>query len=132
MGKVYLKIRITIFQLADLFLLFLHFTLDVCLKTNVGIADSLYNLRVIRSFCERHLPHKTWHFTYEDLLYTHEKVKINIMMMISEIFYWFEIKTLPIVTGAGLSQKATGDEEGQGKNALQIVMFDLKLIISTG
>ena len=54
------------------------------------------------------------------------------MMMISEIFYWFEIKTLPIVTGAGLSQKATGHEEGQGKNALQIVMFDLKLIISTG
>jgi hypothetical protein len=27
-------------------------------------------------------------------------------MMISELFYWFEIKTLPIVTGGGFSQNA--------------------------
>ncbi|XP_060592189.1 calmodulin-regulated spectrin-associated protein 1-like isoform X2 [Ruditapes philippinarum] len=79
---------------------------DVCLKSNVGIADSLYNLRLIRSFCERHLPHKTWHFSYEDLLYTQQTIKLNIIMMISELFYWFEIKTLPIVTGGGFSQNA--------------------------
>lgn len=85
---------------------------DVCLKSNVGIADSLYNLRVIRSFCDRHLPQKTWHFSYEDLLYTHETVKINLMMMIAELFYWFEIKTLPIVTGAGL---VPGHDSGQGE-----------------
>lgn len=88
---------------------------DVCLKTNVGIADSLYNLRVIRSFCDRHLPHKTWHFNYEDLLYTHETVKLNLMVMLAEIYYWFEIKTLPIVTGAGLSPQTGGHDGGQGK-----------------
>ncbi|KAL4218145.1 hypothetical protein ACF0H5_022881 [Mactra antiquata] len=81
-------------------------TEDVCLKSNVGIADSLYNLRLIRSFCVQHLPNKTWHFNYEDLLYTYNTVKLNIMVMIAELFYWFEIKHLPIVTGAGLGQSA--------------------------
>ncbi|KAH3897127.1 calmodulin-regulated spectrin-associated protein 1-like isoform X3 [Dreissena polymorpha] len=76
---------------------------DVCLKSNVGIADSLYNLRLIKSFCERHLPYKTWHFTFEDLLYSHVKLKVNILMLIAEIFYWFEIRTVPVVTGAGIT-----------------------------
>ena len=96
-----------------LFIFSVFFTLlDVCLKSNVGIADSLYNLRLIRSFCERHLPHKTWHFSYEDLLYTKQTIKLNLMMMISELFYWFEIKTLPIVTGGGFSQNA---DHGDGR-----------------
>ncbi|XP_052763683.1 calmodulin-regulated spectrin-associated protein 1-like isoform X3 [Mya arenaria] len=83
---------------------------DVCLKTNVGIADSLYNLRLVKTFCQRHLPHRTWHFTFEDLLYTHATLTVNIIMMLAEFFYWFEIKTLPIVTGAGLNTAAGGKE----------------------
>lgn len=82
---------------------------DVCLKSNVGIADSLYNLRLIRSFCERHLPFRVWHFSYEDVLYMQETIRLNIMTMLAELFYWFEIKTLPIVTGAGFTPAA-----GQG------------------
>ena len=83
----------------------------MCLKSTLGIADSLYNLRILRNFCERHLPNKTWHFTLEDLLYTNKSLQENIVMMIAELFYWFEIKTQPFVTGAGLKPEEKGNNK---------------------
>ncbi|KAK6167851.1 hypothetical protein SNE40_021785 [Patella caerulea] len=64
---------------------------DICLKENLGIADSLYNLRLVRTFCENHLPLSCFHFTYEDLLYSNNKMKENILAFIADLFYWFEI-----------------------------------------
>ncbi|KAK3579812.1 hypothetical protein CHS0354_021003 [Potamilus streckersoni] len=76
---------------------------DICLKASVGIADSLYNLRLVKTFCDKHLPSKIFHLTYEDLLYTHENLKMNILVMVTELFYWFEIKRAPCVTGGMFS-----------------------------
>ncbi|KAL5013329.1 hypothetical protein ScPMuIL_007599 [Solemya velum] len=64
---------------------------DICLKSNVGIADSLYNLKLVRTFCETHLPVKSFHLTYEDLLYTRHTLTENLMVLLAEMFYWFEV-----------------------------------------
>ena len=63
---------------------------DVCLKDSVGIADSLYNLRLIRTFCERHLVLKCFHFTYEDLLYGRENLQENVLVFLAELFFLLE------------------------------------------
>ncbi|KAL8578425.1 hypothetical protein ACOMHN_014924 [Nucella lapillus] len=63
---------------------------DVCLNENVGIADSLYNLRLIRTFCERHLAAKCFHFTYEDLLYGKENLRENVLCFMAELFSLLE------------------------------------------
>ncbi|CAL1541905.1 unnamed protein product [Lymnaea stagnalis] len=63
---------------------------DLCLKDSIGIADSLYNLRQIGEFCRNHLPWKCFMVTYEDLLYTHEVMKVNILTFLADLFYYFE------------------------------------------
>nr|KAG5701295.1 hypothetical protein BaRGS_020657 [Batillaria attramentaria] len=63
---------------------------EVCLKKCVGIADSLFNLRLIRTFCERHLVLKCFHFTYEDLLYGRENLHENVLVFVAELFFLLE------------------------------------------
>ncbi|KAK7489164.1 hypothetical protein BaRGS_00019542, partial [Batillaria attramentaria] len=63
---------------------------EVCLKECVGIADSLFNLRLIRTFCERHLVLKCFHFTYEDLLYGRENLHENVLVFVAELFFLLE------------------------------------------
>ena len=101
----------------------LHFSLsDIYLKSIVGIADSLYNLRLIRTFCDKYIPNKTCHFTYEDMLYTKEPLKENFLVMVAELFYWFEIKPLSVVTG-GVRVSLPASGEGDGK----LFCFNLRL-----
>ena len=48
------------------------------------------------------------------MLYTKEPLKENFLVMVAELFYWFEIKPLSVVTGGGgVSTPASG--EGDGK-----------------
>ncbi|XP_070209593.1 calmodulin-regulated spectrin-associated protein 1-like isoform X2 [Littorina saxatilis] len=81
---------------------------DVCLKDCVGIADSLYNLRLIRTFCERHLVLKCFHFTYEDLLYGRENLHENVLVFMAELFYLLEACV-----------QADSGKEGAGEGAVQ-------------
>ena len=83
MGNINLRERNIKFQYWKKVLLFS----DVCLKENVGIADSLYNLRLIRSFCDRHLVLKCFHFTYEDLLYAKALLYENVLVFVAELFF---------------------------------------------
>ena len=99
---------------------------DVYLQSIVGIADSLYNLRLIRSFCDKYIPNKTCHFTYEDMLYTKQPLKENFLVMVSELFYWFEIRPLSVVTGGKkvvtpVSGEGDGRYHHRDKNVFQLI-----------
>ncbi|KAJ8321917.1 hypothetical protein KUTeg_000388 [Tegillarca granosa] len=78
---------------------------------DIGIADSLHNLRLVRSFCNKHIPVKCFHLSYEDLLYTHNDLKQNIYVMISELFYWFELKKADCVLDAQRKEEETSWED---------------------
>ncbi|ESO99189.1 hypothetical protein LOTGIDRAFT_142008 [Lottia gigantea] len=93
---------------------YLKFT-DICMKENVGIADSLYNLRLVRTFCEKHLPSKCFHFTYEDLLYSTNKMRENIIVLLAELFYWFELNPASCVQRSG---NKDADTEGRWCSAV--------------
>ncbi|XP_041476211.1 calmodulin-regulated spectrin-associated protein 1-like isoform X8 [Lytechinus variegatus] len=64
---------------------------DVALHESMSFADSLHNLQVVTSFFQRNLPHLL-HFTLEDLLYCHESMKYNIVALVAEMFWCFEVE----------------------------------------
>ncbi|XP_053273768.1 calmodulin-regulated spectrin-associated protein 3 [Pleuronectes platessa] len=64
---------------------------DVCLKDTMSVADSLYNLQLIREFSESSLQ-SCCPLAMEDLLYAPPDLHLNIMSFIAELLDWFEVK----------------------------------------
>ncbi|XP_061627866.1 calmodulin-regulated spectrin-associated protein 3-like isoform X2 [Phyllopteryx taeniolatus] len=64
---------------------------DVCLKDTMSVADSLYNLQLIKEFCESSLQ-SCCLLPLEDLLYAPPLLHLNIMSFVAELLEWFEIK----------------------------------------
>ncbi|KAL2101571.1 hypothetical protein ACEWY4_003332 [Coilia grayii] len=64
---------------------------DVCMKESMSVADSLYNLQLIREFCESCL-RSCCPLVLEDLLYAPPELQVNIFSFLSELLRWFEIQ----------------------------------------
>ncbi|XP_022593890.1 calmodulin-regulated spectrin-associated protein 3-like [Seriola dumerili] len=64
---------------------------DVCLKDTMSLADSLYNLQLVKEFCENSLQ-SCCPLAVEDLLYAPPVLHLNIMSFIAELLEWFEVK----------------------------------------
>ncbi|XP_075881860.1 calmodulin-regulated spectrin-associated protein 1-B isoform X3 [Nelusetta ayraudi] len=62
---------------------------DICLKEVPSIADSLYNIQLLREFANEYL-NKSFYLTTEDTLYSPLVLKQNMMVFIAELFWWFE------------------------------------------
>ncbi|XP_029294906.1 LOW QUALITY PROTEIN: calmodulin-regulated spectrin-associated protein 1-B [Cottoperca gobio] len=62
---------------------------DICLKEVPSIADSLYNIRLLKEFANEYL-NKSFYLTMEDMLYSPLVLKHNVMVFIAELFWWFE------------------------------------------
>ncbi|KAM3910956.1 calmodulin-regulated spectrin-associated protein 1 isoform 2-T2 [Leptodactylus fuscus] len=62
---------------------------DICLKEVPSIADSLYNIQLLKEFSSEYL-NKCFYLTLEDMLYASIVLKPNIMVFIAELFWWFE------------------------------------------
>ncbi|KAM8802462.1 calmodulin-regulated spectrin-associated protein 1 isoform 2-T2 [Rhynchonycteris naso] len=62
---------------------------DICLKEVPSLADSLYNIRLLREFSNEYL-NKCFYLTLEDMLYAPPVLKPNVMAFIAELFWWFE------------------------------------------
>ncbi|XP_046697687.1 calmodulin-regulated spectrin-associated protein 1-B isoform X1 [Silurus meridionalis] len=63
---------------------------DICLKEVTSIADSLYNIQLLKEFANEYL-NKCFYLTLEDMLYSPLVLKHNVMVFIAELFWWFEI-----------------------------------------
>nr|XP_014596577.2 calmodulin-regulated spectrin-associated protein 1-like [Equus caballus] len=62
---------------------------DICLNEVTSMADSLYNIRLLREFSNEYL-NKCFYLTLEDMLYAPLVLKPNVMVFIAELFRWFE------------------------------------------
>ncbi|XP_073496325.1 calmodulin-regulated spectrin-associated protein 1 isoform X1 [Phyllobates terribilis] len=62
---------------------------DICLKEVPSIADSLYNIQLLKEFSSEYL-NKCFYLNLEDMLYASLVLKPNIMVFIAELFWWFE------------------------------------------
>ncbi|XP_046871283.1 calmodulin-regulated spectrin-associated protein 1-B isoform X1 [Hypomesus transpacificus] len=62
---------------------------DICLKEVTSIADSLYNIQLLKEFANEYL-NKSFYLSMEDMLYAPMVLKHNVMVFIAELFWWFE------------------------------------------
>ncbi|XP_030623227.1 calmodulin-regulated spectrin-associated protein 1a [Chanos chanos] len=63
---------------------------DICLKEVLSLADSVYNVDLLREFCNEYL-NRCFYLHTEDLLYAPPVLKYNVMVFIAELFWWFEV-----------------------------------------
>lgn len=64
---------------------------DVFMKETMSAADSLYNLQIIREFCDSCLKN-CCHLALEDMLYTPQELQVNLLSFLSELLSWFEVQ----------------------------------------
>ncbi|XP_032426756.1 calmodulin-regulated spectrin-associated protein 1a isoform X2 [Xiphophorus hellerii] len=62
---------------------------DICLKEVPSIADSMYNIQLLKEFSSEYL-NKCFFLNPEDLFYSPPVLKNNVMVFIAELFWWFE------------------------------------------
>ncbi|XP_063304462.1 calmodulin-regulated spectrin-associated protein 3 isoform X2 [Pelobates fuscus] len=63
---------------------------DVCLKDTMSVADSLYNLQLVREFYTQHLP-PFCPLSLEDLLYVPTALRLNLISLLAELYLCFEV-----------------------------------------
>ncbi|KAM8972928.1 calmodulin-regulated spectrin-associated protein 3 isoform 2-T2 [Pelodytes ibericus] len=63
---------------------------DVCLKDTMSVADSLYNLQLLREFYTQHLP-PLCPLSLEDLLYVPTALRVNLVTLLAELYLCFEV-----------------------------------------
>ncbi|XP_058281709.1 calmodulin-regulated spectrin-associated protein 3 isoform X6 [Hylobates moloch] len=63
---------------------------EVCLKDPMSVADSLYNLQLVQDFCASRLP-RGCPLSLEDLLYVPPPLKVNLVVLLAELFMCFEV-----------------------------------------
>ncbi|XP_061655672.1 calmodulin-regulated spectrin-associated protein 1-B-like isoform X3 [Phyllopteryx taeniolatus] len=63
---------------------------DICLKHIASIADSMYNIQLLKEFSNEYL-NKCFYLKPEDMLYCPPVLRNNVMVFIAELFWWFEI-----------------------------------------
>ncbi|CDQ71958.1 unnamed protein product [Oncorhynchus mykiss] len=64
---------------------------DVCMKESMAVEDSLYNLQLIREFCDSCLK-SCCPLVLEDLLYSPQELQVNVMSFLAELLGWFEVR----------------------------------------
>ncbi|XP_026209701.1 calmodulin-regulated spectrin-associated protein 1a isoform X2 [Anabas testudineus] len=62
---------------------------DICLKEVPSIADSVYNIQLIKEFSNEYL-NNCFYLKPEDMLYSPPVLKNNVMAFMAELFWWFE------------------------------------------
>ncbi|XP_035381091.1 calmodulin-regulated spectrin-associated protein 3 isoform X1 [Electrophorus electricus] len=63
---------------------------DICMKDSMSLADSLYNLQLLREFCDSCLK-SCCHLALEDMLYSPPELQVNVLSFLAELLYWFEV-----------------------------------------
>ncbi|KAG7241193.1 hypothetical protein INR49_025936 [Caranx melampygus] len=64
---------------------------DICLKEVPSIADSVYNIQLLKEFSDEYL-NKCFYLKPEDMLYSPPVLKNNVMVFIAELFWWLRPK----------------------------------------
>ena len=70
---------------------------EICLKQDISIADSIYNLQRVQYFTSDHFPSDVCFLTLEDFLYLPEPLVPNFLAFIADLLFMFEIQPIDSV-----------------------------------
>ncbi|XP_049983329.1 calmodulin-regulated spectrin-associated protein 3 isoform X5 [Alexandromys fortis] len=104
---------------------------EVCLKDPMSVADSLYNLQLVQDFCASHLP-RGCPLSLEDLLYVPPPLKVNLVVLLAEMYMCFEVlkpdfvqaKDLP--DGHAVSPRGTETLPSQNNSGSSSPVFNFR------
>lgn len=85
---------------------------DIQTGNHVGIGDSIHNLSLVKAFCDRYLPVRIYHFSYEDILYSTHTVKPSLLAFLTHLFQYFVLDPLDIVRQVP-AQKSLNNNQGK-------------------
>lgn len=71
---------------------------EICLKSDISIADSIYNLQRVQYICAEQFPSDICFLTLEDFLYLPEPIVPNFLAFIADLLFLFEIQPVDCVT----------------------------------
>ncbi|KAL6034263.1 hypothetical protein STEG23_009332 [Scotinomys teguina] len=104
---------------------------EVCLKDPMSVADSLYNLQLVQDFCASRLP-RGCPLSLEDLLYVPPPLKVNLVVLLAEMYMCFEVlkpdfvqaKDLP--DGHAVSPRGTETLPSQNNSGSSSPVFNFR------
>ncbi|XP_059609006.1 patronin isoform X2 [Phlebotomus argentipes] len=62
------------------------------------VEDCIYNMHIVSSFCQQHLPYSVYHMIPEDIAYIKGTMKQNLQVFVADLFNLFEIHLVNCIT----------------------------------
>ncbi|GAB0090124.1 Patronin [Sergentomyia squamirostris] len=62
------------------------------------VEDCIYNMHIVSSFCQQHLPYSVYHMIPEDIAYIKGSMKQNLHVFVADLFNLFEIHLVNCIT----------------------------------
>ncbi|XP_032292382.1 patronin isoform X42 [Drosophila virilis] len=67
-----------------------------------AVEDSIHNILLVSSFSQKHLPYGVFHMTPEDITYMRGSMKLNLVLLLTDLFNLFEIHPAKCVCYPGM------------------------------
>ncbi|XP_041563634.1 patronin isoform X40 [Drosophila elegans] len=74
-----------------------------------AVEDSIHNILLVCNFSQKHLPYSVFHMTPEDVTYMRGSMKLNLVVLLTDLFNLFEIHPAKCVCYPGM--------DGQGRRS---------------
>ncbi|XP_017961424.1 patronin isoform X44 [Drosophila navojoa] len=67
-----------------------------------AVEDSIHNILLVSNFSQKHLPYGVFHMTPEDITYMRGSMKLNLVLLLTDLFNLFEIHPAKCVCYPGM------------------------------
>uniref|UniRef100_W8AY32 Short spindle protein 4 n=1 Tax=Ceratitis capitata TaxID=7213 RepID=W8AY32_CERCA len=67
-----------------------------------AVEDSIHNVSLVSNFCQKHLPYNVFHMNPEDVTYMRNSMKLNLVVLLADLFLLFEIHPAKCVCYPGM------------------------------
>ncbi|KAH8418644.1 hypothetical protein KR222_008335 [Zaprionus bogoriensis] len=67
-----------------------------------AVEDSIHNILLVSSFSQKHLPYGVFHMTPEDITYMRGSMRLNLVLLLTDLFNLFEIHPAKCVCYPGM------------------------------
>ncbi|XP_019846106.2 patronin isoform X19 [Bactrocera dorsalis] len=67
-----------------------------------AVEDSVHNVSLVSNFCQKHLPYNVFHMMPEDVTYMRNSMKLNLVVLLADLFLLFEIHPAKCVCYPGM------------------------------
>ncbi|XP_030388183.1 patronin isoform X33 [Scaptodrosophila lebanonensis] len=84
-----------------------------------AVEDSIHNILLVGNFSQKHLPYAVFHMTPEDITYMRGSMKLNLVVLLTDLFNLFEIHPAKCVCYPGMdaqgrrSRRNSSSEDSQ-------------------